>query len=65
MVDNEDPGLAALDSGERSAISLAIALQADLILIDERRGYAAVVNKGLEATGTLGEVGCRPANLLQ
>jgi hypothetical protein len=52
--DNDDPGLAALDPGERSAISLGIALKADLILIDERRGYAAAVSKGLEATGTLG-----------
>ena len=26
----------------------------DLILIDERRGYAAAVRKGLEVTGTLG-----------
>lgn len=53
-VDSDDPGLAALDAGERSAISLGIALKADLILIDERRGYAAAVSKGLEATGTLG-----------
>jgi predicted nucleic acid-binding protein len=52
--DNDDPSLAALDPGERSAISLGIELKADLILIDERRGYAAAVSKGLEATGTLG-----------
>lgn len=53
-VGNDDPALAALDPGERSAIALGIALKADLILIDERRGYAAAVSKGLEATGTLG-----------
>ncbi len=52
--DNDEPGLAALDPGERSAISLGITLKADLILIDEHRGYAAAVSKGLEATGTLG-----------
>lgn len=53
-VDNNDPGLADLDPGERSAITLGIALKADLILIDERKGYAAAVSRGLGATGTLG-----------
>lgn len=54
VVGNEDRALAALDPGERSAIALGITLKADLILIDERRGYAVAVSKGLEATGTLG-----------
>jgi predicted nucleic acid-binding protein len=53
-VDNDDPSLAALDPGERAAISLGIALKADLILIDERKGRAAALNMGLETTGTLG-----------
>lgn len=44
----------ALDAGERSAIALGIALKADLILIDERKGAAMAVNKGFETTGTLG-----------
>jgi predicted nucleic acid-binding protein len=52
--DIDDPGLAALDRGERAAISPGIVLKADLILIDERRGYAAAVSRGLQATGTLG-----------
>lgn len=52
--DSDDPALAALDPGERSAILLGIALRADLILVDERKGYSAAVSKGLAATGTLG-----------
>ena len=46
--------LTALDPGERAAIALGIALKADLILIDERKGSAAAVSKGFETTGTLG-----------
>lgn len=53
-VGGDDPALSNLDPGERAAIALGIALKADLLLIDERRGYAAAVNKGLEVTGTLG-----------
>lgn len=52
--DEGDPALSHLDPGERAAIALGIALKADLILIDERRGYAAAVRKGIEVTGTLG-----------
>lgn len=50
----DDPALKALDAGERSAIALGLALKADLILIDERRGAAVALGKGLEVTGTLG-----------
>jgi predicted nucleic acid-binding protein len=50
----DDPALKALDPGERSAIELGMALNADLILIDERRGSAVAVSKGFETTGTLG-----------
>lgn len=53
-VGTDDPALSNLDPGERAAIALGITLQADLILIDERRGYASAVSKGLEVTGTLG-----------
>ena len=53
-VGNDDPALSNLDPGERAALALGIALKADLILIDERRGYAAAVTKGFEVTGTLG-----------
>jgi predicted nucleic acid-binding protein len=54
VVDVDDPALEALDHGERSAIALGLSLGADLILIDERKGAAAAVNKGFEVTGTLG-----------
>jgi hypothetical protein len=53
-VGGDDPALSNLDPGERAAIALGIALKADLLFIDERRGYAAAVNRGLEVTGTLG-----------
>ena len=49
-----DPELQTLDPGERSAIALGIALKADLILIDERKGAAVALRKGFETTGTLG-----------
>lgn len=48
------PTLNALDPGERSAIALGIALKADLILMDERKGSMIAASKGLETTGTLG-----------
>jgi predicted nucleic acid-binding protein len=51
---NDEPALSNLDPGERAAIALGLTLKADLILIDERRGYAAAVSKGFEVTGTLG-----------
>ena len=50
----EDPALKALDPGEGAAIALGLALHADLILIDERKGAAAALNKGFEVVGTLG-----------
>ena len=50
----DDAALQPLGSGERAAIALAVSLRADLILIDERRGTAVALGKGLEATGTLG-----------
>jgi predicted nucleic acid-binding protein len=50
----EDAALQPLGAGERAAITLAISLQADLILIDERKGTNVALNKGFEVTGTLG-----------
>lgn len=52
--EGDDPMLGELDPGERAAISLGLSLKADLILIDERKGTAVALMKGLEATGTLG-----------
>jgi predicted nucleic acid-binding protein len=50
----DDPELKALDPGERSAIALGMAIKADLILIDERKGAAVAMRKGFETIGTLG-----------
>lgn len=53
----DDAALQLLGAGERAAITLALALRADLILIDERKGTAAALGKGFEVTGTLGVLG--------
>jgi predicted nucleic acid-binding protein len=44
------PGLHA---GEREALSLAVELRADLILIDERKAYREAVARKLNAIGTI------------
>jgi predicted nucleic acid-binding protein len=51
---SNDPAFQSLDEGERSALTLGMALGADLILIDDRKGAAAARRKGFEITGTLG-----------
>src|SRR5271170_5501224 len=53
----DDATLQPLGAGERAAITLALSLQADLILIDERKGKAVALGKGLDVTGTLGVLG--------
>ena len=50
----DDPALRSLGAGERAAITLALSLHADLILIDERKGTSAAIAKGFEVTETLG-----------
>ena len=50
----DDATLQPLGAGERAAITLALSLHADLILIDERKGTAVALGKGFEVTGTLG-----------
>jgi predicted nucleic acid-binding protein len=53
----DGPALGSLDAGERAAITLALSLPADLILIDERKGTKVALGKGFEVTGTLGVLG--------
>jgi predicted nucleic acid-binding protein len=43
-----------LDPGERDAITLALEMRADLVLLDERRGRREAVGRGLAVMGTLG-----------
>jgi predicted nucleic acid-binding protein len=50
----DDASLNMLDDGERAAIALAMELQADLILMDDRVGVAAARARGLAVSGTLG-----------
>jgi predicted nucleic acid-binding protein len=54
----QDPSQAVpslkLGIGEAAAISLALELRADQVLIDERKGYKAALQRGLKATTTLG-----------
>lgn len=51
---SNDVALQSFDGGERSAIALAELLQANLILIDERKGTSVALSRGFEVTGTLG-----------
>lgn len=46
--------LKELDSGEMTAIGLAINLRADLLLMDDREGVIAASREGLAVIGTLG-----------
>lgn len=50
----DDGALETLDAGEKAAIQLAISLNADLILMDDREGVKIARNKGFIVTGTLG-----------
>ena len=49
-----DSDLAGLHAGERDAISLAMHLQADAVLIDERRGRGEAEKRRLKVIGTIG-----------
>lgn len=46
-----------LGAGETAAITLAVELHAELLLMDDRRGVKAARGKGIEVTGTLGVLG--------
>ena len=52
-----DDSLRNLDAGEGDAIVLAVELQADLLLMDDREGVLAARRKGFAVTGTLGVLG--------
>src|SRR5262245_13851148 len=41
-------GLETLDPGERSVIALALAVNTDLILLDDRKGTTVARSKGIE-----------------
>jgi len=43
-----------IHKGEAAAIALGVAMHADLLLIDDRRGIRAAKQHGLRVTGTLG-----------
>jgi predicted nucleic acid-binding protein len=52
---NSDGSIAiGLDEGEAATITLALAIGADLILMDDRNGAAFSRSKGFAVTGTLG-----------
>jgi predicted nucleic acid-binding protein len=54
QVENLDPSLPTeLGAGEREAISLALAIHSDLLLIDERAGREQAEARHLEVAGTL------------
>lgn len=50
----DDAALLPLGAGEREAITVAISMRADLILIDERKGRQVALDKGFVVAGTLG-----------
>ena len=46
-----------LQSGEQGAILLAQAMQAEIVLIDEKSARRVAADRGLRVTGTLGLLG--------
>lgn len=50
----DDTTAPKLDEGERAAIALALAVKADLVLMDDREGATVARRQGIAVTGTLG-----------
>lgn len=50
-------GMDMLHAGERNVISLAEALHADIVLLDEKAARRVAVDRGLRVTGTVGILG--------
>jgi predicted nucleic acid-binding protein len=50
----DDVAVAKLDERERAAIALALAVKAELLLMDDREGVGITRGRGLAVTGTLG-----------
>jgi predicted nucleic acid-binding protein len=51
---SDQPSMEGLDEGEAAAIALALSLDADLLLMDDRKAVMIARGKGLRVTGTLG-----------
>jgi len=51
-----DSTLDGLHAGERDAISLALRVRADALIIDERRGRIEAEERGLKVIGTMGVI---------
>jgi predicted nucleic acid-binding protein len=51
---DDDVTVVKLDEGESAAIALALAIKAELVLMDDREGVGIARRRGLAVTGTLG-----------
>ena len=51
---DDDVVVVKLDEGESAAIALALAINAELVLMDDREGVGIARRRGLAVTGTLG-----------
>jgi predicted nucleic acid-binding protein len=49
-----NPDLIRLDPGERAAIQLALHIQADLLIVDDKPARQAATGLGIKITGLLG-----------
>jgi predicted nucleic acid-binding protein len=57
MITNQDPSISSLGKGEQDGIALAQALNAELILLDDKAARATAKRRGIPVTGTLGVLG--------